>query len=75
MGVLFLFYGMGQKKNNKEIPLWLQFQDKGIHLDDYVDTRNFLKSIGYDTSRDIHLQFCEKYGLDKPTTGIGRPRK
>lgn len=75
MGVLFLFNSMGQKRSNKEVPWWLLFQDKGIHLDDYVDTRNFLRRIGYDTSKSVHHQFCKKYGLPHPASSVGRPSK
>lgn len=30
---------------------------------DYIDTFLFLEKIGYDLTKDIHIQFCEKYNL------------
>jgi hypothetical protein len=30
---------------------------------DYCDTYDFLERIGYDLSKDISMQFCEKHGL------------
>ena len=30
---------------------------------DYCDMYRFLGKIGYDLTRDIHIQFCEKYNL------------
>lgn len=62
---------MGASKSNKELPIWLLFQDKGIHMDDYVDTRNFLRRIGYDTSKSVYHQFCKKWGLPTPPSAMG----
>jgi hypothetical protein len=30
---------------------------------DYIDTFMFLRDAGYNLKEDIHIQFCEKYGL------------
>jgi len=32
-------------------------------IKDYKNTYEFLESIGYNLSEDIHIQFCLKYGL------------
>ena len=34
-----------------------------VSIDDYIKVYKFLKSIDYDLSQDIHIQFCKKYGL------------
>lgn len=45
----------------------------GVRDIDFIETFQFLKSIGYDLEKDIHLQFCEKYNLTPiEYTGIAR---
>ena len=52
-------------KNNKFLSLNHMFRDRGtITLDDYIMVRQFFINIGYDTSKNIHNQFCKKYNLD-----------
>lgn len=34
-----------------------------IDKNDFIDAYDFLKKSGYDLERNIHIQFCEKYGL------------
>lgn len=35
----------------------------GVRKEDYENMFLFLKEIGYDLTKPIHQQFCEKYGL------------
>ena len=59
---------MAQYKNNKQVSLGLLLRDRGtITLDDYMMMRQFFINIGYDTSQNIHKQFCKKYGLHYST--------
>lgn len=45
----------------------------GLTDNDFIDAFKFLKSIGYDLTKDIHQQFCEKYNLPtKEYTGVAR---
>jgi len=51
-------------KNNTYILDKFLFRDTGtISLDDYMMVRHFFGRMGYDTSKNIHFQFCKKYGL------------
>lgn len=54
----------GKSKRNaakpalKNVPqLW------NVRKRDWIETYEFLKSIGYDLSKNIHEQFCERYNL------------
>lgn len=52
--------GRGYKPEIDAPKLW------NVRKQDWVDTYNFLKKIGYDLSshKSIHQQFCEKYNLE-----------
>jgi hypothetical protein len=54
---------MGQKANNKAILPWFLYRERNLTEQDYIDTKLFFSSIGYDTSKSIHEQFMEKYNL------------
>jgi hypothetical protein len=47
------------EKYNAEVTMNLV----GLREDDFRSTYLFLQSIGYDLSRNLHEQFCEKYNL------------
>ena len=49
------------KEKKKNIPLSLGF----VKVEDYENAYKFLEKIGYslDKDKDIHEQFCKKYGL------------
>lgn len=36
---------------------------KNTTAEDWIDMYKFLESIGYDISKDIHIQFCEKHNI------------
>jgi len=56
---------MGQFKNNKFLNLGQLYRDWGTtSLDDYMYMRQFFINIGYDTSQNIHKQFCKKYNIE-----------
>lgn len=45
----------------------------GLNDDDFIEAFKFLKAIGYDLTKDIHQQFCEKHNLPpKQYKGIAR---
>jgi hypothetical protein len=48
-----------KEKYNAEVTMNLV----GLREDDFKSTYLFLQSIGYDLSRNLHEQFCEKYNL------------
>ncbi len=52
---------MGQKANNKAILPWFLYREKNITEQDWKETYTFLRKIGYDTDKDIHQQFIQKY--------------
>jgi len=43
----------------KNIALQMGFVRKG----DYVEMYKYLEKIGYDLTKDIHVQFCERHGF------------
>lgn len=47
--------GRPQLKNTPQ--LW------NVRKEDWIETYEFLKSIGYDLNKNIHEQFCERYDL------------
>jgi hypothetical protein len=50
---------IGRKEPKKNNPLQLG----NISIKDYENTYRFLESIGYSLKKDLHEQFCKKYGL------------
>ena len=50
----------GRPKHRNSPQLW------NVRKEDWIETYEFLKSIGYDLSGDktIHEQFCERYNLE-----------
>ena len=51
-------------KNNKYISLGRLYTNRYIKDGDYEEMIEALERIGYDTSKDIHKQFMEKYNLN-----------
>jgi len=52
-----------KKKPKKNIPLSLGF----VQLKDYEDAYKFLELMGYSLKKDLHEQFCMRYGLTPNT--------
>ena len=48
-------------KSNQFIGINYLFRERYISEKDYIDTYAFLRRIGYDTDKDIHEQFIQKY--------------
>ena len=49
----------GRPKQMSSPQLW------NVKKEDWIETYNFLKSIGYDITQNIHEQFCLKHNLKK----------
>ena len=47
----------GRPKLKNTPQLW------NVKKEDWIETFEFLKQIGYDLSKDIHEQFCDKHNL------------
>ncbi len=47
----------------------------GAVKSDYCEMYSFLSKIGYNVEEDIHLQFCEKWGITTPKQRKGRGSK
>ena len=48
-------------KSNQFIGINYLFRERYLSEKDYEDTYAFLRRIGYDTDKDIHQQFIQKY--------------
>ena len=48
-------------KSNQFIGINYLFRERYLTEKDYIDTYAFLRRIGYDTDKDIHQQFIQKY--------------
>jgi hypothetical protein len=53
-------YRQNRKNNDKTST---EMKLSGLSRRDWCATYEFLKSIGYDVTKDIHLQFSERHGL------------
>lgn len=53
--------GVGNKRGRPQLKNQPQLWN--VRKKDWVDTYEFLKSIGYDLNKNIHEQFCEKHNL------------
>lgn len=66
-GVCNLCKSLGKKiprePKPSRIPKNIALQMRFVRKEDYVEMYQFLQEKGYDLSKDIHVQFCEKYGL------------
>lgn len=51
-------------KNNSWIALGRLYNERYLQDSDYEETKIALEKMGYDTSKDIHKQFMEKYNLN-----------
>lgn len=52
-----------RQKQSKKLQKSSSLRLSNITEKDWIDMYNFLTSLGYDISGDIHLQFCEKHSL------------
>lgn len=50
-------YSTGRPKHRDTPQLW------NVRKEDWIETYEFLKTMGYDLSKNIHEQFCERYNL------------
>ncbi len=48
-------------KSNQFIGINYLYRDRYVTEEDYNATYNFLRRIGYDTDKDVHQQFIQKY--------------
>ncbi len=48
-------------KSNQFIGINYLYRDRYVTEEDYNTTYNFLRRIGYDTDKDVHQQFIQKY--------------